>query len=163
MVRFKGVVGKEKNTKTLGMYQELNELLNNEGFIHYVGAVKPFTPGIQECMINVQYMYFKPYEQQIDVFFKHTVRWAGNVWVIMTVPIEYRGAVEEIVKGCGLYSINGIPLMLINDEWQTFLHNSGRIFVLDVGADHPIRRGDPLVEQMLMEAEYITIDKIIRT
>ena len=139
------------------------ELLKNERFIHYVGVAKPYTPGIRECMLSVQYKYFNPQSQQSELFFMHTVHWAKKVWIVMSILAEYRDAVEKIVTGCGLKSMNGVPMSIVEDGWETLFYNSGRIFVLDNMPDHPIYRGDPLIEKILKEAEHKTIDKIIRS
>lgn len=165
-MRLKGLLKKEidTNTRAIGMMQEeFNGLLNNERFIHYVGMTKPFTPGVRECMFTVQYTHFNPQSQQSALFFMHTIRWAGRIWITMSIPVEYMDAVEKIVAGCGLESIKGVPMLVVEERLETFLSDTGRIFVLDNPPDHPIYRDDPLVEETLKEFERKAIDKIIRS
>lgn len=164
MIRLVGLLKKEKYVETASKpYEEFNELLKNERFIHYVGRTDPFTPGIRECIINVQYMHFRPENQRSVLFFTHTVRWAGRVWIIMSVPIEYKDEVEKIAKECGLEFMTGVPALVANGKLETFLTDNGRVFFLNNVPDHPIYRGDPLLEKMLRDAEHKTIDIIMRS
>ena len=142
---------------------ELGELLENERFIHYIGMKKPFVPGIRECLNTVQYTHFRPENQRNVLFFTHKLSYAGKAFIIMSVPVEDRDAVEKIIKECSLEITKGVPAIYTKKGWVTFLFDSGRMFFLDNAPDHPIHRGDPLIEQVLRKAERETVDRITRS
>jgi len=164
MVRFRKIVKKKMYAEKIKKPQgELEELLENERFIHYVGMTTPFVPGIRECLNAVQYTHFRPENQRSVLFFTHTFRYAGKAFIIMSVPIEDKDAVEKIVKECSLEITKGVPAICTKKGWIMLLLDNGRMFFLDNALDHPIYRDDPLIEQALRKAERKTIDKITRS
>lgn len=164
MIRLMWLLKKEMSAKKAAeSHDEFNELFNNSRFIHYVGVAKPFTPGIKECMVNVQYMHFRPEDQQSALFFTHAFNWAGRGWLVMSVPAEYKDAVEKISKQCCLEVLKGVPVLNVKGRWETLLPDNGKIFVFDNMSNHPIYRDDPLLKQLLVEAEYETIGRIVRS
>jgi hypothetical protein len=144
-------------------YEKFEDFLKNERFIHYMGMTSPFKPGIRECVLNIKYTHYRKENPRSALFFMHTACWANRDWIIMSVPIEDKNVVEKVAKNCGLEAILGVPKWNVGGKLEPFFVDNGRIFVLDNTPDHPIRRGDPLIKQVIMDAEREAIDRIMRS
>ncbi len=163
MIRLMALLKKETPAKKeKEPHDELQELLNNPRFIHYVGVAEPFMPGIKECVFNVRYMHFRPEDQRSALFFTHARKWAGIGWIIMSVPAEYKEEVEKISKQCCLEILKGTPGLNVGGKWKKLFPDNGRIFLFDTVANHPIYRDDPLIEEILEYAEWQTVGRIVR-
>lgn len=130
-------------------FEELQEFIDNSHFAHYIGMLFPLTPGVAECIATIEHTHFKPNTPRNELLFTHFVRWNKIAWIIVSIPTEDKGLVEDIAKQCRLEINNGVPV--INKE--VFPVNCNNIFTFDNDPDHPIHRNDPAINKAIFEAE----------
>ncbi|MFA7208784.1 MAG: hypothetical protein WC120_00715 [Parcubacteria group bacterium] len=110
---------------------QLEKLMKDDRFVHYVGMFFPPRPDIAKCILLSQMKCVRDARSQEEIFTVRTSEWNGVIWSIVSVLARYKDVMEEVADNCGVKVIKGIPVMIdAGDIRWMFPIDNGRIFTL---------------------------------
>lgn len=139
----------------------LDDFLRDERFIHYLTPPFPYCKaGVSECVTLIKQRYFAPGTLRSEVFFESPIYLGKEEWVIISLPAEDKNLMKDMAKECGLVIVDAIPTIIKEDEWK-FPVNKERLFAFENAPNHPIWHADPMLKEVLLNAENETIIRIL--
>ena len=132
----------------------------NPDYIHVVGMIVPYRPGVRLCMTRVEYEAFIPDTPQNEFFRLHLINWQECLWAMFSVPQTARAFVERIAQECGLRITNGLPAIFNSKGMHEFPVRGNQVFAVENTPNHPIYLNKPKVTTELRLAEDAQLESI---
>jgi hypothetical protein len=106
-------------------------------YIHTVGLLVPYRPGVRLFMVRLEYEIFTPDTPQNDFFYLHTITWIECLWGLFSFPIVARPMAERIAQECGVKFVGGISASLTSRGVEYFPIQGPHVYNLGNTKGHP--------------------------
>jgi len=144
------------NEKVQGVtLQEVVNFCRQEDRLHIVGMMIPPRPGVRSFAVLLEHEHYRPGTIENDDFVVHMFTWINMRWIIVSVPAEDRGIVEETAGSTGVRLVDAIPVVVSEKGWKPFPVTGKTVFTLENSPGHAIYGRGSMSDLMEAETRFI--------